>query len=180
MSIISPNCQNMLATTAFYCLFWKTCGLFGIHVAPRALVCRGAFDLWWHLLCITIWLLKIFLKTLVSHFLSKRFYSLFVLVRVVLKMTVVQLIEVTDALTAWLEIIIKARQGITCQSSIKSGQLFFLHTSFLNNLLAIKGKEKYVFSAEARCDRVTSSEDHGVLDTRGNLLVSFSFSYMRK
>ena len=115
----------MLATTAFYCLFWKTCGLFRIHVAPRALVCRGAFDLWWRLLCITIWLLKIFLKTLVSHFLSKRFYSLFVLVRVVLKMTVVQLIEVTDTLTAWLEIIIKARQGIICQSGIKSGQLFF-------------------------------------------------------
>ena len=95
-------------------------------------------------------------------------------------MTVVRLIEVTDTLTAWLEIIIKARQGIICQSSIKSGQLFLLHTSFLNNLLAIKGKEKYVFSAEARCDRVTSSEDHGVLDTSGNLFVSFSFSYMRK
>ena len=39
-------------------------------------------------------------------------------------MTVVQLKEVTDTLTASLDIIIKARQGITCQSSIKSGQLF--------------------------------------------------------
>ena len=43
----------------------------------------------------------------------------------------------------------------------------------------MKGKEKYVFSAKARCDRVMSSDDHGVLDTSGNLLVSFSFSYVR-
>ena len=154
--------------------------MWAFRVAPCTLICRGAFDFWWQLLSITVWLLQIFLKTLVSHFLFKRFYSLLVIVRVVLKMTVVRLIEESDTSTAWLEIIIKARQGIICQSGIKSGQLFFLHTSFLNNLLAIKGKEKYVFSAEARCDRVTSSEDHGVLDTRGNLFVSFSFSYMRK
>ena len=121
MSIISPGLSKYASN---HCILLSI-GLFRIHVAPRALVCRGAFDLWWHLLCITIWLLKIFLKTLVSHFLSKRFYSLFVLVRVVLKMTVVQSIEVTDTLTAWLEIIIKARQGIICQSGIKSGQLFF-------------------------------------------------------
>ena len=103
-----------------HCILLSTLkNMWAFRVAPCTLICRGAFDFWWQLLSITVWLLKIFLKTLVSHFLFKRFYSLLVIVRVVLKMTVVRLIEVTDALTAWLEIIIKARQGIICQSGIK-------------------------------------------------------------
>jgi len=40
----------------------------------------------------------------------------------------------------------------------------------------MKGREKYIFSANARRERVLRSDDHGVLDTNGNLLVSFSFS----
>lgn len=51
-------------------------------------------------------------------------------------------------------------------------------TSFLKNFLAMKGREKYIFSAKARRESVIRSDDHGVLDTSGNLLVSFSFSWM--
>jgi len=40
----------------------------------------------------------------------------------------------------------------------------------------MKGREKYIFSAKARRESVIRSDDHGVLDTSGNLLVSFSFS----
>ena len=116
MSKYASNHCNLLSTLK---------NMQAFRVAPCTLICRGAFDFKWQLLSITVWLLQIFLKTLVSHFLFKRFYSLLVIVRVVLKMAVVRLIEVTDTLTAWLEIIIKARQGIICQSGIKSGQLFF-------------------------------------------------------